>query len=251
MIEIRDYIFSKLNKIDCHVNKYGRNGLTNYSDFSSGSIIFVENGIGKNAVDFLPYFKKIKKDKSVFDNNIISYVGKDVNETIKIYKEFNPKIIGEVKCLKHYKDLNDGKEYTYENYEIALCDEIKHLPIFIHYDLIYDDAKLKEIIEFNPNRKVVLCHCGINEIDDPKIAFEKAIYLQHKYNNLWLEISWKALDYIGCDSMRLGKIDTDRLLLGTDFTVCDPIEKIEKRLKTFNYWYTKINLSRNITNLLK
>ena len=72
------------------------------------------------------------------------------------------------------------------------------LPMFVHLDLDNDKAeeKLVEILELNPARNIILCHCGMNDIDNQYEAFDRAIRLQKEHNNLWLEISWVTLDFL-------------------------------------------------------
>ncbi len=249
MIELKNYLFGILRRYDCHANLSGKNALDPYPAFSESSILFIDNDIKNLDDSLIPYADILETDRFTKQYNI-SLVGKDKNETIELFKKYDPSLIGEVKCFKHYVD-SDGKEKVYENYNIALCKEIKHLPMFIHFDLIENDLKLREIIESNPERPVVLCHCGLNDLDDKTNAFEKAVALQHEYNNLWLEVSWVAWEYIGKDHRKMSLIDTDRLLLGTDFSKFTTQEEIAKTLELFDYWSGKINIKRNIIKLLR
>ena len=91
----------------------------------------------------------------------------------------------------------------------------------------------------------------MNDLNDKEFAFEKAIELQHKYNNLWLEISWTAWEYIGKDHRKMSRIDTDRLLLGSDFSKFTTHKEIKYTLDCFDYWSKKINIKRNIIKLLR
>ncbi len=250
MIELKDYLFSVLRRYDCHVNHYGKNAYPDYTAFSFGSIIFVDNDIKNFDKPLLPYYEQMKNDFIHFAHNYVAGVGKDAKETVEICQKFNTPFVGEVKCFKHYTD-SEGIDHVYENYDIAYCEEIKNIPIFIHYDLVDDDTRLREILEFNPDRQVILCHCGMNDMDDKEYAFENAIELQHQYNNLWLEVSWTAWDYIGKDHRIMSRIDSDRLLLGTDFSKFTTHEEIKKTLDCFDYWSQNINIKRNIIKLLR
>lgn len=249
MIELKDYLFGVLRRTDCHVNLFGKNVLNHYPEFAESSILFIDNDIKNMDDTLISYADRLETDKS-FEPYNISLVGKDKNETIQLFRKYNPSFIGEVKCFKHYTS-SEGIDRVYENYDIAFCQEIKHLPIFIHFDLIDNDTKLREILEFNPDRPVILCHCGLNDLDDKKYAFENAIELQHQYNNLWLEVSWVTWDYIGKEYRLMSKIDNDRLLLGTDFSKFTTQEEIAKTLNYFDYWSQKINIKRNIIKLLR
>ena len=49
----------------------------------------------------------------------------------------------------------------------------------------------------------------------------------------------------------MSKIDTDRLLLGTDFTKYTTEEEMKRHLSYFDYWSSKMNIRRNINKLIK
>jgi predicted TIM-barrel fold metal-dependent hydrolase len=108
----------------------------------------------------------------------------------------------------------------------------------------------EEVLKLNANKKVVLCHCGINDLDNQDFAFKNAIELQHKYNNLWFEISWKAYDYIGTNNRKIAQLDTDRIVLGTDLTKYISETDYKKTMELFRYWNNQIRNQANIRKLL-
>ena len=254
MIELKDYIFARLNRVDCHVLFEGKNKLEEgYPVFAEDSILFVDNDI-KNANEPLTsYFDKISDNLELGCKYHIAYIGKDLEETKALVKRHTPEFIGEVKCFKHYTD-SEGVERTHEDFSVAMCEDFRDIAMFIHLDLIDERSVnfLKQILEMNPDRPVILCHCGMNSLDDREKAFKYAVDLQHKYDNLWLEISWSwAWDYIGTDHRKMSLIDTDRLLLGTDLSKFDPTEEYQKVLHNFDYWSKKMNIRRNVNKIIQ
>ena len=254
MIELKDYIFARLNRVDCHVLFEGKNKLEEgYPAFAEDSILFVDNDIKNKNESLIPYFDKISDNLELGCKYHIAYIGKDLEETKWLVKHRAVEFLGEVKCFKHYTD-SEGVERTHEDFSIAMCEDFRDIAMFIHLDLIDERSVhfLKQILEMNPDRPVILCHCGMNSLDDREKAFKYAVDLQHKYNNLWLEISWSwAWDYISTDHSKMSLIDTDRLLLGTDLSKFDPTEEYQKVLHDFDYWSKKMNIRRNVNKIIQ
>jgi hypothetical protein len=233
--------------IDCHANIIG-----DYApsiQYPYGSILMIENGLINSDTSFEKFYDKLEKYKNDY---IISANGKNVDEILSIVNKGYNTIIGEIKTYKCYFDQQDELN-LYEDYSISLDKTLADtlIPIMVHCDLsnMHGVKVLEEILKINTKRKVVLCHSGINDVKvDKNIIFNRAIEFQHKYNNLWLEISWKpCIDFF--DDRKLSLIDTDRLLIGSDITIYDENQKNEiydsiKKLSR------NINLKRNIENLI-
>ena len=49
----------------------------------------------------------------------------------------------------------------------------------------------------------------------------------------------------------MSRIDTDHILLGSDFTKFTTYDEITRTLDCLDYWSKKINVRRNITKLLR
>ena len=49
----------------------------------------------------------------------------------------------------------------------------------------------------------------------------------------------------------MSRIDTDNILLGSDFTKFTTCDEIARTLDCLDYWSKKINVRRNITKLLR
>lgn len=250
MISIKDFLFNRLNRVDCHANLYGESALDKYCDIANDSIVMVDYSLRNSNTSLLKYYDELYSNLGSYH---VSGIGKDLDETLEIYKKYKPEFIGEVKCYKHFKYNGDDKEHLLSDFSIAMCDKLKDVTMFIHLDLIDDNSEenLIKILEVNENRPVILCHCGMNDIDDKDNSFERALKLQHSYNNLWFEVSWIAWDYIKDNHRIMSKIDTDRLLLGTDFTKYTTEEEMKRHLSYFDYWSSKMNIRRNINKLIK
>jgi predicted TIM-barrel fold metal-dependent hydrolase len=254
-ISIKDYIFGNTNGFDCHANVIGSRALTDYPVFLDNSLIMAIDGyITSDKSNYDDIKQYCQKNKNAF----VAAKSNDIDELEKIVNDFsnNIKAIGEVICYKKdvENELGNGKDYIYDNFDLVFeIAEKFDLPIFVHIDLIdeYSIKQLSKLLENNPNTNIVLCHLGINGVDDKTFAFEEAITLQHKYNNLWLELSWYAYDFIKRDYRKLALMDSDRLVLGTDFTKFDSDDKIKNTLSMFKYWSNTINKKMNMKKLLK
>lgn len=254
MIEIKDYIFSRLKRVDSHFNIAGKDLFDDEKLFyADDSILFVNNPIEHKTDSLESYYPLIENDENRYH---IAANGKDADEIIDVIDKYNCDVIGELKVYKHYISNETNEELVHEDRSIIDNQYIisSGLPCFIHLDLCsrYAEEMLSEILEAHPERKIVLCHCGINELYSKDTAFERAIKLQHKYENLWLEISYFPVwMWFGKDHRKISKIDTDRLLLGSDFTSYDDITRWVPVIKNMDYWCKIINTQRNVKNLLK
>lgn len=208
---------------DCHVHAFGRDGIGDYPNVSKTSkfISMVDNPLKYKGEKLESYFDEYFKGngKHVLPGYVLC-VGRDADETEVIYKKWHDNIagFGEIIAHKHYVD-SDKKKHTITDITILNRVAGYSLPVFVHWDLDgEDDQSFENVLKEFPKTKFVLCHCGINELDDPYKAFLKAVKLQTKNPNLWLDISWKALDFICADMNRLPVIENlDHTLVGTDF----------------------------------
>lgn len=74
MIKLKDYLFSKLERVDCHVNQYGKNSYHEYSAFAFSSIHFVDNDIKNLDEPLMPYYKEMEKDFMPFTQHYVACV---------------------------------------------------------------------------------------------------------------------------------------------------------------------------------
>ena len=249
MKDLKEFLFGNLYRSDCHANLFGRNTMAKYPPINvETSIAMINNDIEYKDESLFKYFETYCKDHL---KGAVAANGKDIDEIKKVIEISHQQFvcIGEIKGHKHY--INQQKEEKqYDNAELAAQACELNLPVFLHWDLDGACDDVLETIIKNTTSKIVLCHCGMNDIDDKEAAFKKAVELQHKYSNLWIEISWVAYSYIERDNRKLSQIDTDRLLLGTDLTNFDSKEDIDLTIANFDYWSKQLNQKRNIKNLL-
>ena len=246
--------------IDCHAHMFGASRSINYPYECpvNGYIAMVDNPIRYPERSLFGEFKTYIDMGEVTHNKPLLCVGKDVDETQRIYNEFQDKIcgFGEIKCYKRCSF--DGQ--VIERYDTSILHSVlnKGLPVFIHWDLDgkYDD-ELYNIIKSNPDTKFVLCHCGFGEMCNHDDAFKKMIDFQYKLPNLWLSISWTVLDYFVNDDgyIKYDKLsaipDPDRVIAGTDINPqLDPHGKIFKhQYDKFIKLAPKFNVVQALNNL--
>lgn len=255
MRDIKDFLFGCVTRSDSHANLFGNNILKDYPAIDTdSSIAMINSDIKHKDKSLFEYFETYCK---LHKNGPVAANGKDIEEICKVIKAYPKRTlcIGEIKCYKHYIGHTSG-EQTYDDFKLAFDISAnpltKDLPLFVHIDLVNDNAVegLESLLKCNDKRKVVLCHIGINGLDNPDDAFKRAVDLQHKYQNLWFELSWHALKYIDKDSRKLFQVDTDRLVLGTDLTAYDAGEEVDRTMYLFDYWNKRLNQKTNIKKLL-
>ena len=167
-----------------------------------------------------------------YDNYIKNHWNKDKEillatgftiEDIKSIREKHTNVIkgfGELKCYDTYlgkkvpyKKISFAKQVARYSYEIG-C-----LPVYIHWSLTNnkDVENLENLLSTYNKVPIVLCHMGMcmkEEFHD--FAYTEAVRLQNKYNNLWIDISWDAAEYLSNNLMLLSNISRDRIILGSD-----------------------------------
>lgn len=255
MRDLKDFLFGCATRSDSHANLFGNNVLKDYPAIDiDSSIAMINSDIKHKDKSLFEYFEsycKLNKKGPIAAN------GRDIEEICKVVKSYpdRAKCIGEIKCYKHYIGHTSG-EQTYDDFKLAFDISAnpltKDLPIFVHIDLANNSAAegLDTLLKCNNKRKVVLCHMGINALDSHTEAFKRAIDLQHKYQNLWFELSWHAFKFIDVDARKLFQVDTDRLILGTDLTAYDSKSDIDRTIGYFDYWNQRLNNRTNIKRLL-
>lgn len=207
--------------MDAHVHLFNDELIEYPYENVDGKVIMVENSVKHTDRKLLPYFDNFFKHSFNSKDSVLC-VGCDRRDTYNIYKKYSDRFsgFGEVKC---YKRCIDTEGNFIEHFDIENLTSIFEMgvnkPIFIHWDLNgKHDDEFEEILKKCPTAKIVLCHCGINELDNPYNAFKKACELQTKYTNLWLSISWFALDYFADHMHQLSFIPIpDHTIVGTDF----------------------------------
>ena len=89
--------------------------------------------------------------------------------------------------------------------------------MYLHWD-IKDDSDVKKInliLEDYPDVPLVLCHCGMCEGNE-SFAFTQVCQMMLSHNNLWVDISYTAMDFFKSHIMLLNQLHWDRVILGSD-----------------------------------
>ena len=159
---------------------------------------------------------------------------------------------GEFIIYKHYTDTYT-KEKRITTMDKDILDKTiskMNKPIYIHCDLDYNSINyLTSLIKDNPDKQIVLCHCGFFEEatkEDIDFILSNINTLSNECPNLWFEISWKAADYFS-DNIDKLNIAKDRIIIGTDICVRDNDKSILRRIKMY-YSLSKV-LKNNIKEL--
>ena len=170
-----------------------------------------------NVLDSYTNYIKNHWDK---EKEILLATGITFDDIKSVYEKY-PDIIkgfGELKCYDSYIDTKvPYKKIGFVKNVVHYSSKHGSLPVYIHWEFnnTVDVIKLESIIKAYPNVPIVLCHLGMNE-DNMNIAFVEAVRLQKQYNNVWLDISWSASNYLLDNPMRLNNLDLSRVILGTD-----------------------------------
>lgn len=154
------------------------------------------------------------------ENTILLATALNINDIKSIYNKY-PEIIkgfGELKCYDTYKDLKvPYKKISFVRQVCKFSKEIGNLPVYLHWEINdhVDCKKLEKLLSDFPTVPIVLCHCGMNGINNDHACIQ-AQNLQRKYSNLWLDISYTALEHFNNNLIQLSIYDKDRLIFGSD-----------------------------------
>lgn len=184
------------------------------------------------------FFQEHKKLKSYIQSSSIKthplVTGINPLDMISVYESDQDfwEGFGEVYC----KEKMPPKRHDFIWLEPLLeyCDNHR-LPIYIHYDLVYesDYNKLYNILLKYKNLKLIHCHGGMN-CDYPQAKVYQFIErLLEVFPNYFLDISWDGLSIVNKSRKKFKFLTKffDRVLMGSDIT---PIWKEDiKREKTF------------------
>lgn len=154
------------------------------------------------------------------DTDILLASGITIEDIEKIYNRY-PKTIkgfGELKCYNKY--LGEKIDYKKISFVEQVCDFSKNhgsKPVYIHWEFENDSdvKKLERIIKSYPSVPIVLCHCGMNE-SNQDFAYHQSVRMSKIYDNLWLDISYTALDFFYDNVLLLNNLPPDKVFTGTD-----------------------------------
>lgn len=190
------------------------------------------------------------------DSCFLLATGLTAEDAIRVYESNEDKIsgFGEMKLYDKFK----GEPAPYKRIGVArkLCNYVekkglKNFPIYIHWALRNerDIKKLEGILKDFPGQKIVLCHCGIDlayiseryedKREQASWAWMQAVQLARTYTNLWLDVSWDAMKYVGENPSIILQAPADRIFLGTDRNPAKYIHNNQRY--TDDYIYETLN----------
>ena len=182
--------------------------------------------------------------------------GENAGDIISIYEKYPDKIkgFGELKC---YSEYIHGK-LPYGNLDwikpILEYNKDLGLPVYIHYNL---ESKEK-IKEFNQlvedyNFPIVLCHCGMYDNCDNDLIHETLVELMKTYSNLYVDVSYTAVDYYLNNPNKLLEFDNKKVIIGTDInSVIDrQIDNPESHCKELYNKFYKLHRLGNFNIAIK
>lgn len=260
---------SNLKMIDGHVHLFDSNEtiINEYEklsfDKSVGFIDIEPNKLAeyKNVIPVYDDFIKKYYDKN---KHVLLASGIEYDNIIKLYEKY-PNIIrgfGEIKCYDYFKGNKIGTKKI--SLIKQLCEYSKdhgNLPIYIHYSLITDKYMkiFENLLKSFPTIPIVLCHCGMtnfkeypnNFIYKNNQIYNKLVEFVKTYPNLWLDISYDAMDYFVNNIFEIFNLDLNRIILGTDL---NPVSYKNKNYAShvkgnFNVLNTYINNEKNLNKL--
>lgn len=215
---------------------------------------------------FTLYTRFINKYRNKLDNVLLLASAETPSQMIQIYDEHKDIIKGFGECKLYNKcagiPVNNKKLFDIDNLCYFMCERHIHLPVYIHYTLTRKTyiQELEKLLTNYPLVPIVLCHCGMEEdenrsIDDVlcnEYIYLELLKLQKKYDNLWFDVSYTALDFMYENDGYIDNLRSDRVILGKD---ANPFAQYnckwtiyEKQVK-FNALYPKVNNKENIYKL--
>lgn len=266
MKNLYNYVIEK-DKIDGHIHLFDHEGIIDQSlidtskkcvCFADISFKYIDKYKGNNMISLYDNFINNYYDPS---KHILLATGENAEDIISIYEKY-PNIIkgfGELKC---YSEYIHG-ELPYGNIDwikpVLEYNKDLELPVYIHYNL----ENIERVVNFTSILKeydfpIVLCHCGMHDDCDNNFIHETIIDLMKTYNNLYVDISYSAVDFYLNNPNKLLEFDNKKVIIGTDINpviyrrINNPIEHSLKlydkfyKLHRFGNFNTAIN---NIFNI--
>jgi hypothetical protein len=224
MKNLYNYVIEK-DKIDGHIHLFDHEGIIDNSliDTSKKCVCFAD-------ISF-KYIDKYKGDNmiSLYDEFInkcydptlhaLLATGENAEDIIAVYERYPDKIkgFGELKCYSEY--IHGKLPYGNLDWIKPVLDYNKDLglPVYIHYNLENKDRteefnKLLEEYSF----PIVLCHCGMYDGCDYDYIDDVVKNLIKHHDNLYIDISYSAVDFYLSNPERLFEFDNKRVIIGTD-----------------------------------
>lgn len=254
-----DYISPPKFDWDGHIHTF--NHKTTISKCATNCVCFMDIEFDElNDINIMDSYKRyIENDYDKY-NDILLVTGINIDDIKNVYNKYSSIIkgFGELKCYDKYNEKKlPYKKIKFVREVLAFSSKNGNLPVYIHWELNDTDdlTKITNVIKQYNQIPIVLCHFGINDYNSD-FAVPSAMQLQREYNNVWLDLSYTALDYFSKNIIKLSNYDYSRIIIGSDYnnkifgknhdendrnTIIDKINNIIK--------YTKISNANNIKKL--
>ena len=227
MKTLSEYIIDS-ERVDGHIHLFDHEGVIDNSlidtskrcvCFADISFKYIDKYKGNNMIDIYDEFINKCYDPT---KHILLATGENAKDVISIYERYPNEIkgFGELKCYSEYVH----GELPYGNLDwikpILNYNKDLGLPIYIHYNL----EDIERVVNFTNilkkyNFPIVLCHCGMYDNCDNDLIHETLIELMNTNKNLYVDISYSAVDYYLNNPEKLLEFDYKKVIIGTDINL--------------------------------
>jgi hypothetical protein len=154
------------------------------------------------------------------DFHILLATGTNIEDISEVYNKHKDIIrgFGELKCYDQYQGIPiNYKKISLVRDVVKFSSKNGNLPVYVHWELNEksDVVKFEKVLKDFPGVPIVLCHCGINE-KYSEYAYSAAQKLSRMYGNLWLDISYVAINFFYEKPWLLLQLPSDRIFIGSD-----------------------------------
>lgn len=230
---IRETIIGK-PKYDGHIHLFDHRGILKWKKPENiqtmvgfMDIIFANEDEYKTSEQVVGMYQNFFDTHTPKCNEVILATGLTAKQAIDVYLKFPDKIkgFGEFKCYDKFTDHNNNDTVVKLNYgnlewvrPVFTFDLPLQLPIYIHYRMNTDKniRELDELLTDFPTIPVILCHCGLKESGDIDLTYFALLNLMSKHPNLYVDITYTAIDYFIGNPNKLLSLPPDRIFTGSD-----------------------------------
>lgn len=249
---------------DGHIHLFNSSKELPEYDFNQKAVGFMDLEYDRKNLNVVKSYERFI-DKHYNNNIILLATGTTIEDIKTIYGKY-PKIIkgfGELKCYDEYLgEKVPHKKISFVRQVCKFSHSVGSLPVYLHWD-IKDDSdvkKINHILEDYPDIPLVLCHCGMCEGNE-SFAFTQVCQMMLSHSNLWVDISYTAMDFFTSHIMLLNCLHWDRVVLGSDINnkIYGPNHNTEAELNSIygkmsilrTYMKGSFSNEKNIRNLFR
>ena len=214
------WAYCQQNTIDGHIHLFDKDGCIVVPNMKCIGFCDIEPKYLSQYQNTIPYYEDFISKK--YDNVYLLATSADPQNMIDIHKKWPDTIkgFGELKCYKEWKGEKLNLDKLSKYWSLCKYAAEYNLPIFIHFSL-YDDytvGRFSKLLNKFPSVKLVLCHCGMDKETNNDFCYHSVMKLMNDYPNLWVDVTWEALDYFSDNPLKLTNMDRGRIILGSDMS---------------------------------